>query len=63
MVSKIFTVDEAAEFLKVSPGYVQELMKNGELKFYRIGVRAIRISQEHIEEYLKRRENKRLYES
>lgn len=58
MVSKILTVDEAAEFLRLSPGYVQLLIRDGELKCYRIGSRAIRISMEQIEEYLKNRESK-----
>ena len=58
MISKVFTIEEAAEFLRLSPGYVQKLIQSGELKSFRIGIRAVRISMEQIEEYLKNRESK-----
>lgn len=56
MEPKIFTVDEAAEYLRLSPGYIRELIGNKELKCFRIGERAVRISMDQITEWLKSKE-------
>ncbi len=56
MEPKIFTVDEAAEYLRLSPGYLRKLIGNKEIKCFRVGENAIRISMDHINEWLKSKE-------
>lgn len=50
---KLWTVKEAAEQLNVTPQMVRALIKNGVLRSYKLGQRSTRISQVHIDEYLK----------
>ena len=49
---KTFTVKEIAGQLGVSCGAIYKAVSNGSLKHYRIGA-AIRISQQHFEDWLK----------
>ena len=57
---KILTPKEAAEYLRVKPRTIYKFITDGELGCYKIGEgRDIRISMEHIEEYLKRHEDKK----
>ncbi|HBG10913.1 MAG TPA: excisionase, partial [Clostridium sp.] len=51
-MEKIYTTQEVADQLKIKKSTVYELMKRGELSAS-MGVKQIRISQEHLDEYLK----------
>lgn len=55
---QLLTVNDAAELLNVTPQMVRVLIKNGDIRSYKLGQRSTRISQEHIDEYLKSREVK-----
>lgn len=50
---RLLTVDEVAEFLGVSTRTVGRLMHTGKLGFHRVGIRAVRISPEALDKYLK----------
>lgn len=50
---KLFTKEEAAEILHVSPITVHRQIKAGKLGFYRLGSRVL-ISPRHIEDFLSR---------
>lgn len=54
---RVFTVKEAAEYLKMSPDYIRAQMRKGSLGCYRFG-KSIRFSMEHIEDYLRSIEHK-----
>lgn len=50
---KLYTKEEAAEILHVSPITVHRQIKAGKLGFYRLGARVL-ISPRHIEDFLTR---------
>lgn len=47
----VYTVEEVADILKVSPQTVRALIKRGEMKAVRVGGQ-IRIRQQDLDEYL-----------
>jgi len=49
---RLLTVEEVAEFLGVSTRTVGRLMHTGKLAFHRVGIRAVRISQDALNKYL-----------
>jgi excisionase family DNA binding protein len=51
---RLYTVSEVAKALGVSRGTVDALLKRGELGYYRIGQRGVRISEAELEAYLAR---------
>jgi putative molybdopterin biosynthesis protein len=53
MNTKFYTVEEVAEYLRVSEVTVRKLIEAGELKATRVG-RQYRISQEALDDYIKR---------
>ena len=54
---KLFTVQEAADYLSVTYRAVLSWINDGEMDCYRIGDgRSIRIGMHHIQQYLKDRE-------
>lgn len=50
---KLYTKEEAAEILHVSPITVHRQIKEGKLGFYRLGARVL-ISPRHIDDFLTR---------
>lgn len=48
----VYTVEEVASILKVSPHTVRTLIKEGKIKSIRVGVQ-IRVTQEALNEFLK----------
>jgi excisionase family DNA binding protein len=54
--SRVYTVEEAAEILKVSPQVVYQWVRDGELKASRLGSagRMIRISESNLMDFLER---------
>ncbi len=52
-VPPLLTVEEVAEILVVSTRHVRRLMQAGKLAFHRVGIRAVRISPEALDKYLK----------
>lgn len=59
MEFKVYTVPEVAELFKVSKFIIYEEVKQGKLKCHRIG-RNIRITTDHIQEYLNETEPKKV---
>lgn len=53
---KMLTIKQAAERLNVSIGLVYKLVNKGQLRAYRIAS-ALRISEEELDEYLRRNES------
>lgn len=51
MVSKIFTVDEVAEHLRVTPRAVREWIRQGKLKSTKIG-RLVRVKEEELQKFI-----------
>ena len=51
-MTELFTQKEAAEKLKIKPQTLRRLRERGKLKYYKVG-HAVRISQEHIDEFLR----------
>lgn len=52
-IPKLYTVKEVAELLKVTIYAIYDWIDQGKIKCYRIGTgRNLRISQNHIDEYL-----------
>lgn len=49
---RVYTVDEAAEYLKMSPDFIRYNVRHGKLGCYRCGKR-MRFSIEHLEKYLR----------
>ncbi len=55
-MERIYTAQEVADQLKIKKSTVYELIKRGELKAAKVG-KQIRVSQEHLDEYLKAPQN------
>lgn len=55
-MSELMTVIEVAEQMKASSSFVYNLLASGELRHYRLGKAGIRISAEHLKDYLTQRE-------
>lgn len=53
MSEKIYTVDEVAEYLKVTRKTVYDLMRAGKLAYVSIGKRNRRIRQSHLDAFLR----------
>ncbi|MBM81274.1 MAG: hypothetical protein CMJ78_11870 [Planctomycetaceae bacterium] len=53
------TYDEVAKLLSVSERTVWQLVKNGQLKAFRIG-RSVRISRHELDAFIQRREARRI---
>jgi len=53
MNSPYYTVNEVAEYFKLCPSKVYDMVASGEIGAMKIG-RAIRISQKHLEAYERR---------
>ena len=51
-----YTLDEAAELLGVSRGYIGRLVRAGKLRVARIGQRTVRVTDEAIRDFLRAHE-------
>jgi excisionase family DNA binding protein len=51
LVTRVFTIDEVAEILKVNPRTVNRLIERGELKAAKVG-RVYRITEQALNEFL-----------
>ena len=58
MLPNLMTVKEAARQLKVCERTVWRWIKDGKLKSYRVGVRAIRVREDDLKQFLKAGESK-----
>lgn len=52
-----YTVKDAADYMKMSPDYIRDRVRDGSLSYYCHG-RRIRFSKEHLEAFLTRVERK-----
>jgi len=55
-MEKLYNANEVAEILGVSLRTVRQLIADKELKSVKIGKRAVRVTKEHILEYINERE-------
>lgn len=53
---KYMTVQDVAKILGVSPGAVRDMINNGNLNACKLGHRTVRISQKHLDDFLKESE-------
>ncbi len=51
-MEKLYTVEEAAEYLQVVPATVREWLRKGEMKGVKLGGRIWRIREQDLVEYL-----------
>ncbi len=55
-MKRILLTGEAAKILRISEGYLRELIRNGEIKAYKEGRRGgYRITEEEVERYVRRK--------
>lgn len=56
MAKVLFTTEEAAKYLKVSPSFLaKDRMKGGEIPYTTVGDRMIRYDKDELDKYLERR--------
>lgn len=52
MVENLLTVDEFAEWTRLSPSTIRRKVESGEIRSYRLGERSIRIPAPELPEFL-----------
>lgn len=52
MNQRLYTVEEAAEILKVSRHYLYQMIKSGKLRVVKLGERQTRVSESVLEELI-----------
>ncbi len=52
---ELFTIGEVAEYFRVTPRFVRDLMSRNQIEYVRLGAKNIRITREALMDYLDRK--------
>jgi excisionase family DNA binding protein len=53
MEDQVYTVEEVAEYLKITRKGVYDLMRAGKLRYFNVGIRRRRVSREALMEFVR----------